>query len=125
MQENTNIYDNGFSVLQNYGEDLTLKKYMTDPAIARDEEIKKLIMVLLTPEKSGLLIGKAGVGKTSIVEGLAYRIMLNAVPNALQGYKVIKINSSSLLSFSIFSAADLTPPLLASVYVYFFNPELL
>lgn len=97
MQENTNIYDNGFSVLQNYGEDLTFKKYMTDPAIARDEEIKKLIMVLLTPEKSGLLIGKAGVGKTSIVEGLAYRIMLNAVPNALQGYKVIKINSSSLL----------------------------
>ena len=94
MQEN--IY-NGFSVLKNYGEDLTAKQYLTDPSIARDEELKKLMMVLLTPEKSGLLIGKAGVGKTSIVEGLSYRILNNMVPIALQGYKVIKINSSSLL----------------------------
>ena len=74
MQEN--VY-NGFSVLKNYGEDLTAKKYLTDPAIARDEELKKLMMVLLTPEKSALLIGKAGVGKTSIVEGLSYRILNN------------------------------------------------
>ena len=91
-----NIY-NGFSVLKNYGEDLTAKQYLTDPSIARDEELKKLMMVLLTPEKSGLLVGKAGVGKTSIVEGLSFRILHNAVPVALQGYKVIKINSSSLL----------------------------
>lgn len=94
MQEN--IY-NGFSVLKNYGEDLTAKQYLTDPSIARDEELKKLMMVLLTPEKSVLLVGKAGVGKTSIVEGLSYRILNNAVPIALQGYRVIKINSSSLL----------------------------
>lgn len=55
------------------------------------------MMVLLTPEKSALLIGKAGVGKTSIVEGLSYRILNNAVPLALQGYRVVKINSSSLI----------------------------
>lgn len=94
MQEN--IY-NSFSVLKNYGEDLTAKQYLTDPSIARDEELKKLMMVLLTPEKSGLLVGKAGVGKTSIVEGLAYRVLNKTVPNALQGYRIIKINSSSLL----------------------------
>ena len=88
---------NGFSVLRNYGEDLTAKTYVTDPSIARDDELRKLMMVLLTPEKSGLLVGKAGVGKTSIVEGLAYRILNNAVPLVLQGYRVIKINSSSLL----------------------------
>ncbi len=88
---------NNFSVLRNYGEDLTAKQYITDPSIARDEELKKLMMVLLTPEKSALLIGKAGVGKTSIVEGLAYRILKNAVPVALQGYRVIKINSSALI----------------------------
>ena len=91
MQEN-------FSVLKNYGEDLTSRVYVTDPAIARDEELKKLMMVLLTPEKSGLLVGKAGVGKTSIVEGLSYRILNGTVPNGLKGFKVIKINSSSLLS---------------------------
>lgn len=91
MQEN-------FSVLKNYGEDLTNKVYVTDPSIARDEELKKLMMVLLTPEKSGLLVGKAGVGKTAIVEGLAYRILNDNVPNGLKGFRVIKINSSSLLS---------------------------
>lgn len=91
MQEN-------FSVLKNYGEDLTSKMYVTDPAIARDEELKKLMMTLLTPEKSALLVGKAGVGKTSIVEGLSYRILNGVVPNGLKGFKVIKINSSALLS---------------------------
>lgn len=91
-----NVY-NGFSVLKNYGEDLTARQYLTDPSISRDEELKKLMMVLLTPEKSGLLVGKAGVGKTSIVEGLSFRILHNVVPVALQGYRVIKINSSSLL----------------------------
>lgn len=103
MQENTY---NGFSVLRNYGEDLTAKSYITDPSIARDEELKKLMMVLLTPEKSGLLVGKAGVGKTSIVEGLSYRILNNMVPVVLQGYKVIKINSSSLLGRINYNGRD-------------------
>lgn len=94
MQDNSY---NGFSVLKNYGEDLTAKTYITDPSIARDEELKKLVMILLTPEKSALLIGKAGVGKTSIVEGLSYRIAKGLIPIPLQGYRVIKVNSSSLL----------------------------
>ena len=97
---------NGFSVLKNYGEDLTAKTYVTDPSIARDDELRKLMMVLLTPEKSGLLVGKAGVGKTSIVEGLAYRILNNAVPLVLQGYRVIKINSSSLLGRISYNGRD-------------------
>lgn len=92
-----NMDMSGINILNSYGEDLTGKTYVTDPAIARDEEIKKLMIVLLTPEKSGLLIGKAGIGKTAIVEGLAYRIQKGLVPNALQGYKVVKINSSSLV----------------------------
>lgn len=89
--------ENNFSILRYYGEDLTSKKYFSDPCIARDEELKKLMMVLLTPEKSALLIGKAGVGKTAIVEGLAYRILNNAVPFPLQGHRVIKMSSASLL----------------------------
>ena len=86
-----------FDALGLYGEDLTAKNYVVNPAIARDDEIKKLIVVLLTPDKSGLLIGKAGIGKTAIVEGLAYKIQNDDVPNAIKGYKVIKINSTSLL----------------------------
>lgn len=86
-----------FSIIKSYGEDLTAKTYITNPAIARENEIKKLMIVLLTPEKSGLLIGKPGIGKTAIVEGLAYLIQKNEVPNALKGYRIIKINSTSLL----------------------------
>ncbi|MBE6144689.1 MAG: ATP-dependent Clp protease ATP-binding subunit [Firmicutes bacterium] len=83
-------------VLNTYGEDLTAKTYITNPAIARESEIKQTMIVLLTPEKSALLIGNAGIGKTAIVEGIAYLIQKNQVPDALKGYRIIKINSTSL-----------------------------
>ena len=85
------------SILERYGQDLVNKEYITDPAIGRDKEIKELILILLTPEKSALLVGKAGIGKTAIVEGLAYRIKNNMVPNALFGYDLFKINTTSLI----------------------------
>ena len=85
------------TLLDVYGENLTSKEYITDPAIARDEEIKQCILTLLTPEKSALFVGKAGIGKTAIVEGLAYRIQKNLVPDALKGWTVIKINVASLI----------------------------
>jgi ATP-dependent Clp protease ATP-binding subunit ClpA len=87
-----------FSVIETYGDDLTARNYITNPAIARDEEIKKLIITLLTPDKSALLVGKPGIGKTAIVEGLAYLIKRNEVPEVLKGYRAIKLNSSSLTS---------------------------
>ena len=85
------------SVLSRYGEELTAKTYITDPSIARDNEIKECILALLTPEKSALLVGKPGIGKTAIVEGLAYRIQNKMVPIALQGWSIIKINITSLV----------------------------
>ena len=85
------------SMLERYGEKLTEKEYITDPAIARDDEIKQCILTLLTPEKSALLVGKPGIGKTAIVEGLAYRIQNEMVPNALKGWELIKVNITSLL----------------------------
>lgn len=85
------------SILEKYGENLTAVKYITNPAIARDKELKELVMVLLTPEKSACLVGKPGIGKTAIVEGLAYRMQINDMPNALKGYSVYKISTPSLL----------------------------
>lgn len=99
-------FENSFSVIKNYGEDLTAKQYITNPAIARESEIKKLMIVLLTPEKSGLLIGKPGIGKTAIVEGLAYLIINNQVPNALKGYRIIKFNSSSLIGKILYNGKE-------------------
>ena len=90
-----------FSVLDRYGEDITKKTYITNPAIARENEIRQLILTLLTPDKSAVLVGKAGIGKTAIVEGLAYLIQKNQVPNVLIGYTIINIATSSLLGESI------------------------
>ena len=88
---------NNESILSRYADDMTASTYITDPAIARDEEIKNLILVLLTPEKSALLVGKPGIGKTAIVEGLAYRIQKMKVPNVLLGYKILRLNTTALL----------------------------
>ena len=55
------------SILNNYGENFLDKDYITNPAIGRDNEIKQLILILLTPDKSAVLVGKPGVGKTAIV----------------------------------------------------------
>lgn len=86
-----------FPIITNYCENLSTKMYVTNPAIARDEEIKKTMLVLLTPDKSALLVGAAGIGKTAIVEGIAYLIQRGEVPNSLKGYNILKINSSSML----------------------------
>ena len=85
------------SILENYGENFNENEYITNPAIGRDEQIKQLILILLTPDKSAVLIGKPGVGKTATVEGLAYRIQRNEVPDVLKGYQVIKINTAAIL----------------------------
>ena len=102
---NVNNQKARFSMIERYGEDLTARNYITDPAISRDEEIKQTILCLLTPEKSALLVGKPGIGKTAIVEGLAYRISKNLVPNALINWKLIKINITSLLGESVSDGA--------------------
>ena len=85
------------SLLERYGENFTKRTYITNPAIGRDEEIKQLILILLTPEKSGILVGKPGIGKTAIVEGLCYRIQRGEVPDALKGYSIWKLNTASLI----------------------------
>lgn len=86
------------SILERFSDNLTDVTYITNPAVARDEEIKKLILVLLTPEKSAVLVGKPGIGKTAIVEGLAYRIQKGDVPEALQGYTIYRVNTSALIN---------------------------
>ena len=90
-------YDNeNFKILSKYGENFSTKEYLTNPAIGRDDEIKQLIVTLLTPEKSAILVGKPGIGKTAIVEGLGYKIKNNQVPEALKGYTIFKLNTASL-----------------------------
>lgn len=96
VNDNENLVNNN-SVLKTYGENLSKREYITNPAIAREREIQKTILTILTPDKSAILVGKAGIGKTAIVEGIAYKIQNNDIPNALKDYDIIKVNTSSLL----------------------------
>lgn len=93
--------DKKYSILETFGENYTKKEYVTNPAIAREKEIKEMILILLTPEKSALLVGKAGIGKTAIVEGLGYLMQKGEVPDAIKNFELIKINISSLLGTSV------------------------
>ena len=85
------------SLIKRYATDLTKATYYTDPAIARDEEIKLTMLTLFTPEKSPILVGKPGIGKTAIVEGIAWRIQNNMVPDALKGYTILKVDTAALV----------------------------
>ncbi len=89
--------DDNYSVLKKYGENLSERKYVTNPAIGRDEEIKQLILTLLTPEKSAILVGLPGIGKTAIVEGVSYRMQRGEVPNILKDYTIYKLNTAALV----------------------------
>lgn len=104
----TNTKEEMPSIVKMYGEILTDKEYVTNPAIARDEEITKMILALITPDKSALLVGKPGIGKTALVEGLAYRIHNNDVPDAIKGWRIIKINLPALLGKTNVNGTEVT-----------------
>ena len=81
-----------YQALAKYGRDLTeaAREGKLDPVIGRDEEIRRVIQVLLCGTKNNpVLIGEPGVGKTAIVEGLANRIIEGDVPEGLKGKRVI------------------------------------
>ena len=90
-------------ILNHYCECLTDIKYKYDPAVGRDKELEKLMLTILTPQKSALLIGKAGVGKTSIIEGLAYRISKKEVPKSLKEFSIYRTSAAILVSGCIYS----------------------
>ncbi|NLY63269.1 MAG: AAA domain-containing protein [Erysipelothrix sp.] len=87
--------------LYKYGRDLVLdvEEGKIDPVIGRDEEIRRVVQILSRKTKNNpILIGDPGVGKTAIVEGLAWRIMNNDVPSTLQNKKLIELDMGALIA---------------------------
>lgn len=84
--------------LNTYAYNMTSCTYHANPAIGREQEISDLELILISPKKSPILIGDAGVGKTSIVEGLSYRLQNGNVPKLLKNKKIFKLTTTSLLS---------------------------
>jgi ATP-dependent Clp protease ATP-binding subunit ClpC len=68
-------------------------------AIGRDSEIEQIITILARTQKSNpLLLGDAGVGKTAIIEGIAWRIAHGIVPPLLRGKRIVEIEIGTLTS---------------------------
>jgi ATP-dependent Clp protease ATP-binding subunit ClpA len=76
-----------------------VEKNRIDPIIGREEEIERVAQILSRRRKNNpLLVGEAGVGKTAIAEGLAYRIVKGDVPEILQNATVFSLDLASLLA---------------------------
>ncbi|MFK3738615.1 ATP-dependent Clp protease ATP-binding subunit ClpA [Massilia sp. TN1-12] len=70
-----------------------------DPLIGREEEVERVIQILCRRRKNNpLLVGEAGVGKTAIAEGLAWRIVQEDVPEILQNAVVYSLDMGALLA---------------------------
>ncbi len=70
-----------------------------DPVIGREQETDRVIRILCRKRKNNpVLIGEAGVGKTSIVEGLAIKISEGKVPDPINGMRVLAMDMSSIVA---------------------------
>ena len=98
------LFDTG-SVLDRVGVELTAlaRRGDLEPVRCRDAEVARVVDILLRQSKNNpALIGKAGVGKTAIVEGLAQRIAAGDVPPALKDARVLALDHVALLAGTSF-----------------------
>ena len=87
--------------LKKFGHDLVqdVKDGKIDPVIGRDEEIRRVIEILSRKTKNNpVLIGEPGVGKTAIVEGLAWRIYKGDVPLGLKDKRLVELDMGALIA---------------------------
>jgi len=98
------LFDSG-DVLERVGIDITAQARRGDlePVRCRDAEIARVVDILLRQGKNNAaLVGKAGVGKTAIVEGLAQRIAAGDVPPALKDARLLGLDHVSMLAGTSF-----------------------
>ena len=89
------------SMLSKYASNLNVaaKEGKIDPLIGRDSEVERSIQILCRRRKNNpLLVGEAGVGKTAIAEGLAYRIVNNDVPEVIADSTIYSLDLGALLA---------------------------
>ena len=93
--------ENNLNPLEKYGRNLVedVRNGKVDPVIGRDEEIRRVVEILSRKTKNNpVLIGEPGVGKTAIVEGLAWRIFNGDVPLSLKDKDLIELDMGSLIA---------------------------
>src|SRR5258706_3710219 len=98
------LFDSG-DVLERVGIDLTAQARRGDlePVRCRESEISRVVDILLRQAKNNAaLVGRAGVGKTAVVEGLAQRIAAGDVPPALKDARILGLDHVSMLAGTSF-----------------------
>lgn len=93
--------ENKYKVLEKYTTNLTelARQEKLDPVIGRDEEIRRIMQVLLRRTKNNpVLIGEAGTGKTAIAEGLAQRIVSGDVPENLKNKEIVGLDLGAMVA---------------------------
>lgn len=93
--------DDSYNALAKYAVNLNERAETgkLDPIVGRDEEIRRVLHILSRRKKNNpILIGEAGVGKTAIVEGLAWRIVKGDVPESLQSKKIFVLDIAALIA---------------------------
>ena len=97
----TDTPEDTYDVLKKYGRNLTAaaRSQKLDPVIGRDEEIRNVIRILSRKAKNNpCLIGEPGVGKTTIAEGLALRIVAGDVPENLKDKTLFSLDMGALVA---------------------------
>jgi ATP-dependent Clp protease ATP-binding subunit ClpB len=90
-----------YNALQKYAINLTelAESGKLDPVIGRDEEIRRVLHILSRRKKNNpVIIGDPGVGKTAIVEGIAWRIVRHDIPETLSGKKIFSLDMAALIA---------------------------
>ncbi|MEO7175665.1 MAG: ATP-dependent chaperone ClpB [Saprospiraceae bacterium] len=93
--------ENQYNALNKYAINLNerAESGKLDPIVGRDEEIRRVLQILSRRKKNNpLLIGEAGVGKTAIVEGIAWRIVKQDVPENLKSKRIYTLDLAALIA---------------------------
>ncbi|QTH71473.1 ATP-dependent Clp protease ATP-binding subunit ClpA [Pseudoalteromonas xiamenensis] len=101
QDESSEVAGEESTKLENFTSNLNAlaKAGQIDPLVGRDEEVERTVQVLCRRKKNNpLLVGEAGVGKTAIAEGLAYRIVNEQVPEVIADAVVYSLDMGALLA---------------------------
>ena len=97
--------EQGINPLEKYGINLTrlAREGKIDPVIGREDEIRRIVQILSRRKKNNpVLIGEPGTGKTTVVEGLAKRIVEGDVPENITGKQLITMDLSAMVAGAMY-----------------------
>ena len=89
--------------LDKYSRDMTMEARLgnMDPVVGREKEIQRVMQILSRRMKNNpCLVGEPGVGKTAVVEGIAYMIVHDSVPDTVKGKRLLSLDISGMLAGS-------------------------